>query len=113
VCSDGGHVEYQECRAGFTEDASLTDGKRESLEPLILPFRFTFHGKEGAIGVLLEAGAAQEVKYNMSCASDLSRVIFKVSGRTTNQSSLVGESLCVCVGFGEVGLRLLGIAMRA
>ena len=55
------------------------------------------------MGLLLEAGAAREVKYNVSCAADLSRLIFKVSGCTTNQSSFVGESLCVCVGFGEVG----------
>ena len=101
-----------ECRAGFTEDASLTDGEWGLLEPLILPFRFSFHGKEGAMGVLLEAGAAQEVEYNVSCAADLSRVVFKVSGGTTNQSSFVGVSFCVCVGFGEVGLRLLRIAMR-
>ena len=64
------------------------------------------------MGVLLEAGAAQQVEYNVSCAADLSRVVFKVSGGTTNQSSFVGVYFCVCVGFGEVGLRLLIIAMR-
>jgi len=34
VCSDGRHVEYQDCIAVFTEDASLKDGERGSLEPL-------------------------------------------------------------------------------
>ena len=79
---------------------------------MILPFQFSFHGKEGGMGVLLEAGAAQEVEYNVGCAADLCRLIFRVSGGTTNQSTFVGVSFCVCVGFGEVGLRLLRIAMR-
>ena len=40
MCSDGGHVEYQERRDGFTEDASLPDGERGSFEPLIPLFLF-------------------------------------------------------------------------
>ena len=58
-------------------------------------------GEEKAMKVLLEAGADRKAKDNVSCAADLSRVIFKGSGGTANQSSLGGESGCVRVGFGE------------
>ena len=40
LCSYGGHVEHQECRAGFEEEIFLTDGERGSLEPLIPPALF-------------------------------------------------------------------------